>query len=214
MGYTTDFEGSVTVSPPLSPEEVEFFNKFNNTRRMDRKSGPYCVDGTGAFGQDPDEDVLRYNEPPAGQPGLWCQWQASEDGTEISWDGGEKFYNAFEWMIYVIEHFIGSNPAAKSELPFLQGHSIEGEIFAEGEEDGDLWKIEVRGGIVSRVEGHVSPGPVHVPLVVDKLAAVRVSLKEARKQWDAQVQRRPHLVVSRETFEIFLRDLEEATGIR
>ena len=37
----------------------------------------------------------------------------------------------------------------------------------------------------------------------DKMAATRVTLKAARKQWDEQVARSPHLTVSRETFEIF-----------
>lgn len=46
MGYTTTFEGSVSVVPPLNDQEIEFLNKFAETRRMRRNSGPYFVDGT------------------------------------------------------------------------------------------------------------------------------------------------------------------------
>lgn len=224
MGYTTDFDGCVTVSPPLSAEEVEYLNKFSETRRMDREKGPYYVDNAGQFGQDRENDIRDYNRPPSCQPGLWCQWVVSEDGSEISWNGCEKFYDAEDWMAYIIEHFVGSNPVAKqvdpSRFAFLQGHTVEGDIFASGEESGDLWKIEVRDNVVTRVEGHVTfenemepPAPPVNPQV-EALARTRITIRHAREEWDKQVTGSPHLNVSRETFEIFLRDLEEASGIR
>jgi len=80
--------------------------------------GAYFVGGLGLRGQDADPSVTDHNTPPgqlsyggvenefrdryeerqrrieAGecQPGLWCQWIPSDDGTAIEWDGGEKFY--------------------------------------------------------------------------------------------------------------------------
>ena len=71
MGYTTDFTGSIAISPPLNAEEIAYLHKFNETRRMDRKNGPYFVDGTGDYGQGRDPDIRDYNKAPAGQPGLW-----------------------------------------------------------------------------------------------------------------------------------------------
>lgn len=144
MGYTTTFEGQVAVVPPLSKEEIDFLNKFAATRRMNRTKGPYFVDGTGSHGQGQDADIRDHNAPPQGQPGLWCQWVPTEDGAAIEWDGGEKFYDSVEWMAYLIEHFIGSAPKAKAQLPFLQAHTLNGVIEAQGEESGDIWRLIVK----------------------------------------------------------------------
>lgn len=148
MGYTTEFSGQIKVDPPLSAEEVQFINKFNKTRRMNRGLGPYYVDGSGDFGQGRDGDILNFNQPPPGQPGLWCQWRATEDGQFIEWDGGEKFYDSPEWMKYIIEHFLGRNPKAKPVLGFLTGHTLNGEIEAQGEERDDRWMLIVENNVV------------------------------------------------------------------
>ena len=104
MGYTTDFVGRIDVVPALNAEEIEYINKFADTRRMDRANGPYFVDGDE---QDNGPDVIYdHNSPPEGQPGLWCHWVPNDDGTAIEWDGGEKFNHSAEWMAYLIEHFL------------------------------------------------------------------------------------------------------------
>ena len=106
MGYTTEFNGSFEIDPPLSREEIDFINKFAGTRRMACKQGPYYVDRGGFRGQDMDDDeVTDYNSPPQGQPGLWCNWIALDGGSKIEWDGGEKFYASDDWIKYLIEHF-------------------------------------------------------------------------------------------------------------
>jgi len=141
MGYSTDFIGSFTVSPPLNEREREFLHKFNQTRRMDREQGPYYVDDPAPFGQG-REGVRDFNKPPKGQPGLWCQWAPSDDGTEILWDGGEKAYDMADWIVYIIEHFLKPGAKAKDALPFLQcNHSVNGTVIAQGEDPGDRWKI-------------------------------------------------------------------------
>ena len=86
MGYTTDFHGQISIDPPLNPTEIEYINKFNDTRRMNRTNGPYYVGGTGMGGQDHEDDIQDYNSPPTGQPGLWCNWCATEDGKFIEWE--------------------------------------------------------------------------------------------------------------------------------
>ena len=222
MGYTTDFEGSVTVTPPLNAEELAYLNKFSETRRMNRKKGPYFVDGTEDFGQGRDSDIIDYNSPDPSQPGLWCHWVASDDGSEIMWDGGEKFYYALEWMDYIINHFVGPTPIAATELPFLKGHTVNGTISADGEESDDFWKLQVNGNSVSRIEGRVAfedevapePEPVDLTPEQEALARTRIAIRHVRESWDEQIARKPHLTVSRDSFELFLRDLEEASGIR
>jgi hypothetical protein len=72
MGYTTEFEGIASVA----------------------------MDGSGPFGHGHDDDIRELNKPPAGQPGLWCRWERTKDGTAIKWNGVEKSYYAEEWMTY------------------------------------------------------------------------------------------------------------------
>jgi hypothetical protein len=57
MGYTTEFDGSVIISPPLNAHEIAYLRKFAASRRMDRARGPYFVDGSGPFGQGHDDDI-------------------------------------------------------------------------------------------------------------------------------------------------------------
>ncbi len=156
MGYTTEFEGKIAVEPPLSAEEIAYLKLFANTRRMDRTLGPYFVEGSGFHGQGDDSDILNSNKPPEGQPGLWCQWEPSEDGTAIEWDGSEKFYNSEQWMKYLIDHFLKPNCLAKSELPFLQAnHVLNGVIGAQGEEDDDVWRLVVEDNRVFREDATI-----------------------------------------------------------
>ena len=151
MGYTTYFSGQIEVVPALNAEEIAYLRKFAGSRRMSRANGPYFVDGNEddfgqAIGDGPDE-VYDHNRPPEGQPGLWCQWVPTDDGTVIEWDEGEKFYFSAEWMAYLIAHFIGDNPIAKRLDPegfaFLQGHVCDGEIYVDGEDSDDNWRLRV-----------------------------------------------------------------------
>lgn len=160
MGYTTDFSGSFEVTPALNPAQVAYLQAFNNTRRMvrDKKitetrpdpvreavglpvgaQGGYFVGAAGDnAGQEdmmgkrnPSTGILDHNGPPSGQPGLWCQWTAIEAGTEIEWDGGEKFYDYIEWMKYIVEHFL---------KPW--GCVVNGEITWVGEDSEDRGRIK------------------------------------------------------------------------
>lgn len=148
MGYTTDFSGQIAIEPPLSAEEIAYLQKFNRTRRMNTTKGPYYVERGGDFGQSHDADVIDYNHPPEGQPGLWCNWTPTDDGTAIEWDGGEKFYDSPEWMQYLIDHFIGHAPIAGPQLPFLKTHTLNGRIEAVGEDPDDRWVLIVEDNVV------------------------------------------------------------------
>jgi hypothetical protein len=160
MGYTTTFDGHISVEPPLNPEEITYLSKFANTRRMACEQGPYYVDRGGVYGQgDVDEPgIVDFNTPADSQPGLWCRWVPTEDGAAIQWDGGEKFYNAEDWMQYLIDHFVGSAPSAKAMLPFLQGHTLNGEIDACGDDPDDRWKLIVEDNRVLVAAGYVAYG--------------------------------------------------------
>ena len=114
MGYTTDFEGSFKISPPLSQEHVRELTAFSEERHGGNMT------------------------PCAGFPGFWCDWAPNEDGTELSWNGGEKFYDYVEWLDLVIERFLKR-----------WGHTLDGEVTWQGESPGDRGIIIVHGNEVS-----------------------------------------------------------------
>jgi hypothetical protein len=75
------------------------------------------------------------------QPGLWLQWVLNEEGTELSWDGSEKFYNYIEWLQYLIGHFFE---------PW--GIKLNGEIEWVGEDSSDKGKIAVTDNVIEVYE--------------------------------------------------------------
>ncbi|MHB0929388.1 MAG: hypothetical protein ACYC3W_10905 [Candidatus Nanopelagicales bacterium] len=164
MGYTSYFTGNVRVTPPLNSVEITYLTAFSETRRMDRERGPYFVDPpistsgpkTNSLSLALDynkisdtmqkKEWVNYNQPPEGQPGLWCQWVPALDGKSIAWNEAEKFYNSAEWMQYLIDHFIGDQPIARQQYPdavFLEGHTVSGKIEVSGEDEDDHWFLEV-----------------------------------------------------------------------
>lgn len=159
MGYTTNFQGSWTCTPALNPDQVAYLKKFNETRRMKRDplkavmqedplreavglplgdDAEHFVGGGGYRGQGDDNSVLDHNASPATQPGLWCQWMPSDEGDQIEWDEGEKFYSYIEWIKYMIDHFF---------TPW--NILLNGTVKWSGEEDGDLGKIDIKDNEVS-----------------------------------------------------------------
>lgn len=164
MGYTTEFTGAFTLDKPLRPEHAAYLRKFNTTRRMQRADydaaglpdpereaaglplggpdAPYFVGGVGSFGQGSDRSVRDRNEPPEGQPGLWCQWQPTEDNNGIQWDGGEKLYHYTEWLRYIVQHFL---------KPW--GYVLDGRVRWQGEEPDDQGTIVASNNNVTAVKG-------------------------------------------------------------
>lgn len=142
MGYTTTFNGQVAVEPPLNPAEIAYLAHFADSRRHQRPDGPYNTRnyGWGELAED------AYNRPHDGQPGLWCQWIPTADGTGIEWDGNEKFYQATAWMRYVIDHFLKPGAHAQGQPgfeAFTFDHTVTGLIKAQGDEPGDTWELIV-----------------------------------------------------------------------
>jgi hypothetical protein len=144
MGYSTDFTGSFQLDRPLDIKLFTFLNKFNDVRHMKRKAGKefgvegeFYVDG-GTDGNTGENGVIDHNTPPSTQPGLWCQWCPTKDGTEIKWDGGEKFYAYIPWLEYIIKNFLKPNK-----------YKLNGEVTWQGEESSDFGKIIVKNNKVT-----------------------------------------------------------------
>jgi len=144
MGYHTDFMGEISISPALTKEQANYVNAFSFSRRMKRDvsklqhyqgkhglNGEYGKEGEFFTGPE-DESVIDYNRPPDTQPGLWCQWVVTDDGSILTWDEEEKFYEYIKWMEYIIENFF---------VPW--GVVLNGTIEWRGEDWSDAGSIHV-----------------------------------------------------------------------
>jgi hypothetical protein len=102
MGYTTNFEGQFNITPTLSLEHFQRLTKFADERH----------EGDG--------------------PGYYCQWVPNDNGTALEWDGGEKFYDYEEWIVYLIKNFL-----------VKWGYVLNGQVMWQGEEVGDVGVITI-----------------------------------------------------------------------
>ncbi len=172
MGYTTDFSGKFTVTPTMKPEHVAYINKFSESRRYKRVAAivekwddPIRIAVGLPIGEDagfyvnadryespmknrePKNGIVDYNDPPTGQPGLWCQWIATDDGNSIEWDQGEKFYNYEAWLKYIIENFL---------KPW--GYTLNGDVEWYGDDREDIGKLAVKDNVVKSLAGTIVYG--------------------------------------------------------
>lgn len=154
MGYTTNFHGAFSITPPLQPLHRTYLRAFAETRHCQRVAakelphyramreavglpfGHQGEYGLAAMSED-FREVENYNETPSGQPGLWCNWTTSSDGTRLRWNGAEKFYHYAEWLTYLIERFF---------KPW--GYTVSGQICYSGEDCDDFGWITVQKNCV------------------------------------------------------------------
>jgi hypothetical protein len=156
MGYTTDFEGQISLSRALTEEQAHYITQFSDTRRMGRDAnicqefddpvremvglpigveGEFCVFDYGYK----DRSVIDHNQPPSTQPGLWCNWVATEDLSAIKWNGAEKFYYYLEWLVYIHDNML---------VKWGITYTTDGKLTYQGEEDSDNGEIFISGGSI------------------------------------------------------------------
>jgi hypothetical protein len=144
MGYTTSFDGAFDIVPKLTKKDNDFLRKFSDSRRVGWKDkgnefgtdGEWFV-GAGASPNYNDKGIIHYNEPPATQPGLWCNWAPGASGEILQWNGAEKFYEYVLWLKYLIDNYLAP-----------RGYVLNGVCFWAGEEDVDKGKIVVKNNKV------------------------------------------------------------------
>lgn len=165
MGYTTKFDGHVTVDPPLNGPEMDYLRRFADSRRYQCTAGPYHAVIDGDLNRHAGCMPIATSSEPAGQPGLWCSWVPTQDGSGIEWDGMEKFYNSAAWMRYLIDAFLESGAGLQWEMKdpiegrvydpafqhFTFNHTVNGRIEAQGDSDDDRWTLVVVDNVVSEV---------------------------------------------------------------
>lgn len=107
---------------------LEWFSKMRHVKRdnqMIKKFYPNwqknrcffgCLGDEGefflAFYNDTREDVtvIDVNTPPSSQPNLFCGWTVSDNRKFLEWDDSIEFCDAVEWLKYIIENFIKTDP--------------------------------------------------------------------------------------------------------
>lgn len=118
--------GKMTLTPALSLAQYQYLTEFGETRRMKRDTNVEVKDPDrdpirnavglttgreGAYivhGDDSRRLVTNSNQPPDGQPGLYCPLRPSKDGTSILVGRNEREddWSAGEWLKYIAEHFL------------------------------------------------------------------------------------------------------------
>lgn len=209
MGYTTYFDGELHFDRELSENIKVFVNRFSKVRHMKRdvekikKTFPdwenHCLDGNlgvegeffvggdalEQFGQMEDDSVINGNRQASTQPGLWCQWIISDEGTLV-WDGGEKFYSYVEWLTYLIKNIFAPNK-----------YILNGEISWEGEESDDFGIIQVCDNEVIAKNGIKLNG-------IDEIS---------KDDFEEEMKRRGYVVEKRELLSIVGYDKDSGTYI-
>lgn len=133
MGYTTDFIGHFEIRPALNAAERDYLDAFAESRRWARPGGPYAVPDHPGLEEASGDAVARENvdRPPAGAPGLWCQW-----------------------LVYLIDHFLRPDAKARADggdqiIEFTFDHRVDGVVAACRRDTRRLWTIEARDNDVS-----------------------------------------------------------------
>lgn len=160
MGYSTEFKGAWILNKPLDQKTAAILKGLSTTRRMKRSidklaemkkvSREEAISNWGEHGElyfNPtnhgdveDASVIDCNEPPVGQPSLWCQWiyQEKDGQATICWDEGEKFYEYVEWIQYIIKSIL----APKEYI-------LNGDVQFQGDSPRDKGIIRIQDNVVS-----------------------------------------------------------------
>lgn len=130
---------------------------YRSPQQIYGKEGEFFALDDNQAGQTRDTSIIDYNTPPGQtfgneynfrvnndriknlqcQPSLWCQWILTDDGEELEWDGGEKFYCYTSWLEYMIFNFFE---------PW--GIKLNGEVRWVGEDSSDMGLIQVEDNII------------------------------------------------------------------
>ena len=141
MGYTTDFYGSFELDRPLDDDTYKLLKGLSRTRRMKRQGldAKYGTEGEFYYnedstdmGQERDESIVNFNEPPSTQPDLWCSWEPTEERTKIVWNEMEKFYEYVPWIVYLVDRILKP-----------RGYVLDGTVEWQGEDSDDFGEIVI-----------------------------------------------------------------------
>lgn len=125
MGLHTTFLGRITISPPLSPSDVDLVNRLSDRHPFDAPERP---------------------EWPVGR----SPWVACDDGCCLHWDGLEKPQFGESWLSYVIDLIpavhdlngmvVGERHEHRELFALVVRHRrVQRRVLMEGASDSELW---------------------------------------------------------------------------
>jgi hypothetical protein len=85
MGYNTDFEGSIEITPALDHVELAAMHKLTHDRHENNRA-------YGGYGEAPN---------------YYCDYTFSDDGTSLAWSGAEKSYDMDKWLELIVKKLPG-----------------------------------------------------------------------------------------------------------
>ena len=160
MGYSTDFNGEIKISPKLKANDKEFLDKFFQIRHMKRdmsklkgisknaikqlgKHGCFYLMDYDNFNEMFDDKTIINVNNSGDMPSTYCNLEIVEDNGEsfVQWNGSEKTYGVNEengWFTWLIDNFFKPN-----------GYVLNGEMTWQGEEDDDIGTIKIENNNVS-----------------------------------------------------------------
>ncbi|WP_051047177.1 hypothetical protein [Nocardia asiatica] len=123
MGYYIQYDGVVTIHPPLNLDEIAYLGEFS------------------------------YIEHGSDKPDVYCMFRPNEDGDGIAWSGDENFYNGEQWLRYLIDHFLKPGAQAAGTPGFERftfDHILNGILKVTlPEDDAHTKLIIVRDNLVT-----------------------------------------------------------------
>lgn len=114
-----------------------YSTSFSGAIQLSRQLKGFEKDAFNSFCSDRHDDNVG--------PGIWCDLEVSDDGQSIRWNGAEKTYELENWVPFVIARFLE---------PW--GVVANGHLDANGERAGDIWQINVKDNVVTRVAGRIT----------------------------------------------------------
>ena len=160
MGYSTDFNGEIKISPKLKANDKEFLDKFFQIRHMKRdmtklkdisenlikecgKDGCFYLKDYDNFNEMYDDKTIININDSGDMPSLYCNLEIVEENGEsfVQWNGSEKTYGVNVengWFTWLIDNFFKPG-----------GYVLNGETTWQGEEDDDTGTIKIENNIVS-----------------------------------------------------------------
>lgn len=122
MGYTTEFEGILKFTRPLTAEQELYLQTICSGDLEDPDDHPDWIKPKGNLS--------------------YIQYVIAPDKSGIQWDENEKFYyaeNACNLVILTMQ----------AKFPDF---GLEGSLRAQGEEIGDIWDLAIVNGVAVRRE--------------------------------------------------------------
>lgn len=184
MGYTTDFMGSLELTPNLNEKQTEYINRINGTRRMKRDinklmeiykgehgnpfakgktakdiyghEGEFFAHDDGQFGQNQCPSIIDYNCPPGQQGYAQGEVEKGQPGLWCQWciTGDGK---ELEWDGgEKFYNYVAWLKYIIREFFIPWGIKANGEIEWQGEDRDDIGKIKVKDNEIFVYDGHIT----------------------------------------------------------